>query len=377
MLSWAASLATITGDTGGASTASNVTITGGAGLAQSSMSSNVLTLATASQESAFLADGGTTDLTCTSSQGRGSAQVMDVGKIQFCDGNNSAAVLRSGYLYPGVQVETAGSGGAKEFVLDFGGDFALTYATTCVFGTNDGTTCTVDGNCTGGGVCLTNSQVGIAIASVVYRRGDTIQASDMPGEVVRTDSNRTASSGATIDWTAGNLITENSNTPSLSTVGELAVDNDGDLFEFQSTAGTQKITPSQVAYFGQAGAFTDGSTRYHPVSYAASEPADTTATNKYGMPVQMAIKFTKICCQLGTAPTNASKSWTATIYYSSGTRTAWNAGLAVVLNTTTTYACATGTTNIAAGELWEWASTETAATTTSADANCSASWTPQ
>jgi hypothetical protein len=63
-------------------------LTGGAGITNTAG-----TLATASTEAAFLADGGTTSLTCGSSAG-GKMQVMDDGTIEYCDGATTS-VLRT------------------------------------------------------------------------------------------------------------------------------------------------------------------------------------------------------------------------------------------------------------------------------------------
>lgn len=49
-------------------------------------------LLVSSQEEQFLADGGTTDLTCSSPQGYGSMQVMDDGSLQWCDGATTPAL---------------------------------------------------------------------------------------------------------------------------------------------------------------------------------------------------------------------------------------------------------------------------------------------
>lgn len=70
-------------------------LTGGAGIGALGDLSADRTVATASQEAVFLADGGATSLTCTSTQGAGSMQVMDAGTLQWCDGAATPA-LRTG-----------------------------------------------------------------------------------------------------------------------------------------------------------------------------------------------------------------------------------------------------------------------------------------
>ena len=50
------------------------------------------TLYVASQEEAFITDGGATNLTCSSPQGYGSMQVMDDGSLQWCDGAATPAL---------------------------------------------------------------------------------------------------------------------------------------------------------------------------------------------------------------------------------------------------------------------------------------------
>lgn len=58
--------------------------------------SDTIILTTASQRIGFLRDGDTTSLTCGADAG-GKMQVLDNGKLEYCDGNDTS-VLRSGYL---------------------------------------------------------------------------------------------------------------------------------------------------------------------------------------------------------------------------------------------------------------------------------------
>lgn len=74
------------GDSGGQTTGNTIGFVGGAGLAPTVRSGDTLTFATASAEAGFLADGGTNLLTCGGSQGIGSAQTLDDGRICYCDG---------------------------------------------------------------------------------------------------------------------------------------------------------------------------------------------------------------------------------------------------------------------------------------------------
>src|SRR6059058_497828 len=73
----------------------------GAGLASIEVAGNcgTLTLATASQEAAFLANGGTTALTCSGGQGAGSAQVLADGTLQWCDGNGTPHLRSVSYVF--------------------------------------------------------------------------------------------------------------------------------------------------------------------------------------------------------------------------------------------------------------------------------------
>ncbi len=66
--------------------------TGGAGLSLTGT-----TMATASQEAAFLADGGVTSLTCGSSN-QGKMQVLDNGALEYCDGAATSLLQTIGYL---------------------------------------------------------------------------------------------------------------------------------------------------------------------------------------------------------------------------------------------------------------------------------------
>lgn len=73
------------------------TIGAGAGLAGTDGGANgAYTLATASTEAAFLTDGGSTSLTCGASN-QGKAQVLDNGKLEYCDGAGTS-VLQAGFL---------------------------------------------------------------------------------------------------------------------------------------------------------------------------------------------------------------------------------------------------------------------------------------
>jgi hypothetical protein len=69
------------------------TLTGGAGIGAIGDLSQDRTIATASQEAAFLANGGATSLTCGGSN-QGKMQVMDAGTLEFCDGATTSVLQR-------------------------------------------------------------------------------------------------------------------------------------------------------------------------------------------------------------------------------------------------------------------------------------------
>jgi len=67
-----------------------VTLGAGIGGSHTPSHGSTATIATASQEAGFLADGGVTALTCGGGN-QGKAQVMDDGTLQFCDGATTSA----------------------------------------------------------------------------------------------------------------------------------------------------------------------------------------------------------------------------------------------------------------------------------------------
>lgn len=81
---------TAAGDTGSNQTITEsgdtFTLEGGAGIATVGAATDKVQIKTASQEAGFIADGNTTNLTCSSAADAGKTQVMDDGSIQYCDG---------------------------------------------------------------------------------------------------------------------------------------------------------------------------------------------------------------------------------------------------------------------------------------------------
>jgi hypothetical protein len=90
------------------------TITSGAGLGGGqAMTGSGLTLTTASQEVAFLADGGASALTCGAAAG-GKMQVMDSGILQYCDGA-ATSVLQYAALADSAGKATTGDSATAFF----------------------------------------------------------------------------------------------------------------------------------------------------------------------------------------------------------------------------------------------------------------------
>jgi hypothetical protein len=85
------------------------TLTGGAGLAAIGDLSSDRTLATASQEALFLADGGASSLTCGSSN-QGKTQVMDNGVLQYCDGATTSVLKYAATADSSGNASTGASG---------------------------------------------------------------------------------------------------------------------------------------------------------------------------------------------------------------------------------------------------------------------------
>jgi hypothetical protein len=107
--------------------------TAGAGLSgDGSGEGSAPTIATASQEVGFLADGSAADLTCGASA-QGKAQVMDAGTLQICDG---AATSLLSTFYPGPHAGSATEGGPAASVAD--NSVALGEDTTGPYAAGDG-----------------------------------------------------------------------------------------------------------------------------------------------------------------------------------------------------------------------------------------------
>lgn len=126
------------------------TLTGGAGIAALGDLSADRTVATASQEAAFLTDGNAVALTCTSTQGAGSAQVLDSGVFEYCDG--AAAVKRAAFGDTSGNAQTGDSAtgffstGTLAVAIGGTGVTSLGTDTYCLF--NDGGVVGNDAGCT-------------------------------------------------------------------------------------------------------------------------------------------------------------------------------------------------------------------------------------
>jgi hypothetical protein len=107
-----------------------VLIAGGDGIATTAAATDTVTVATASGEANFLADGGVTSLTCGASN-QGKMQVLDDGALEYCDGATTSVlqtVVTSHSSDGGGLPLTAGTpkvGGDLRLVSLFGGDFSV------------------------------------------------------------------------------------------------------------------------------------------------------------------------------------------------------------------------------------------------------------
>lgn len=73
-----------------------LTIAGGAGIATTASATDTVSIATASQEAGFIADGATTDLTCGSSA-QGKVETRDDGLLEWCDGGTTSVLRRAAF----------------------------------------------------------------------------------------------------------------------------------------------------------------------------------------------------------------------------------------------------------------------------------------
>jgi len=204
--------------------------------------------------------------------------------ISCVDQGGSAQTLISS---EGVELDSAGTPQGTLLGLDFGADFSLSKAPACVGGSEPGSSCAADSDCAGGGICTADSQHTIALSSNVYKEGDTIQPSDLPSVVLRTDADRSVASGTDITFLSGSSVMFNLGAP--LTIASTLYAN-GALVIPAGTASAP--TGSRYLYFdtdaNAVGRFTIGDGTYAapigacaPVAVSYSNPGTSYCADSY------------------------------------------------------------------------------------------------
>jgi hypothetical protein len=203
-------------------------LTGGAGIVNIPAG----TIATASQETGFVADGGTASLSCGVSAS-GQMQVMDDGTLEWCDGQATAA-LRSAALGDGSGNALAGDSATGFFPdQNAGTDITADLEEEAhesehrengadeLLGENLGTACSENQ------ILKTNASGGLDCAADATGGSPTF---DQIGSGTNTSAAMVVGSGASLRSATGILGVPNSTTlPGNCTVGDVYFDNDASI----------------------------------------------------------------------------------------------------------------------------------------------------
>lgn len=164
----------------------------------------------------------------------------------------TGCVSNAEIAYPGHYYNINGTDSGRYLGVVFNSsDFTAVLNSSCVGGTVPGIGCSTNGDCTGSGVCTASARPTLSLAGTVYRVGDTIDKTDLPIEVARTDTSATMSSGITYDFSAASLNMPASASPTPTDAGDCVFDSTDKVLKCGDASTTRIIGETYIFYFGE------------------------------------------------------------------------------------------------------------------------------